>query len=267
MHCTRIVNLAIQICTYRQIDDMSNLTLEEDLNTDEIHQKYLQAAINVVEKHAEWPQLKCLCEAHQWSANTANVESKPDLYRILKQFQLSAYVCKDQSGANIMIPLMEFIDRRHRLNFMCYSKCATLQTSCAIYNTKNNSIRLYNSTPDFGSDAGQTIAVGEVESSPFVQLVVGSIGHLSDRFLKYMLGISLLKKRAVELYMIKKDEDVAILCDEVYDGPLSFRKIGTSVFDLTNVEGFTNCLQEISSVLKFILEDYNERLIKIEKQC
>ena len=53
-------------------------------------------------------------------------------------------------------------------------------------------------TPDFCSTGdGNITSVGEIQSSPVVQMLVAGLGHLSRPRMKYLLGIVVSKDRAV----------------------------------------------------------------------
>lgn len=91
---------------------------------------------------------------------------------------------------------------KHNWRARCLTKSATLQTSFAMYDAKKGEIKLYNSTPDFvvAAHEGRILAVGEIESSPFVQMIVAGLGRVADPHMKYMLGITVSKTKAIELY-------------------------------------------------------------------
>ena len=74
-----------------------------------------------------------------------------------------------------------------------------------MYNTEKNEVKLINATPDFVMKSGkedgssEILSVGEIESSPYVQMITASLGHISTPFIKYLLGI---REKTVNLYLI-----------------------------------------------------------------
>ena len=110
---------------------------------------------------------------------------------------------KDQSGAHCMTVVINFLLKRQQFRMQCFAKEACLQVSCLKYNDCDNTLEIWDAQPDFIITGDHAIAVGEVESSPFVQMIVAALGHISHPLMRFLLGICLLKSRNVELYFIE----------------------------------------------------------------
>ncbi len=71
---------------------------------------------------------------------------------------------------------------------------------------------LLNATPDFviSKDSNQASVVGEIESSPYIQMLVAGLGHISEPFVKYTLGIVISKDCTVAMYLIENDLSIKL---------------------------------------------------------
>ena len=174
----------------------------------------LEECVSIIEaKCRDLRELKCQCKAHQRLKVLNDQEMRFET--LLGQLQCLDVrkKLKDQSGAHTITEILSFLADKHGWRSRCMTKSATLQTSCALYDFKNNDLKLYNSTPDFvlADTQSKVLAVGEIESSPFVQMMVAGIGHIADPLMKYMLGVCVSKERCIDLYFIEKDIDIKFM--------------------------------------------------------
>lgn len=117
------------------------------------------------------------------------------------------------------------------------------------FNASSNDVKLYNSRPDFiGLGKHSTVAVGEMESSPFTQMVVASLGHT----MRYMLGVTLSKRRTVQLYWIDKNVDMKFFDDSDYYSPVRIATLTTSSLDITNSNNLEELLNYVVKAVIFI---------------
>ena len=80
----------------------------------------------------------------------------------------------------------------------CSSKGTFLEVSRAVYNSITEHIKKVNARPHFilqGNHSVRVIDVGEVESSPFVQMVTAGLGHISSPLMKFLLGMCLKERK------------------------------------------------------------------------
>ena len=69
--------------------------------------------------------------------------------------------------------------------------------------TDGDTVNLYNARPDCIAKLQpipSVIPVGEVESSPFMQMVVASLGQIAT---DYMLGVILTKAKTMQIFIKK----------------------------------------------------------------
>lgn len=106
-------------------------------------------------------------------------------------------------------------------------------------------MRQYSGIPDMiGKIDGKVWIVGEVESSPFNQVVVAGLGHLASLDTMHILGITLSHDRNVDLYMFSNtmpNNDGRI-------GPVHFTRLTMKSLKLVSHEFF----QEIAKALHHI---------------
>lgn len=172
---------------------------------------------------------------------------------------------KDHSGAQVMVGILNFLATKQGWRGRCSSKSATLQTSCALYNQNTNTLQLYNSTPDFVYVDSQqkTNVVGEIESSPFVQMLIASIGHIADASMRFMVGVCVSKDKSVNLYLVEKDVNIVIHSDQVYTGSIKVKSLSLYSYSLIDSEKLEKCLEKIANAMNYIADDYERRLANI----
>lgn len=165
---------------------------------------------------------------------------------------------KDQTGAQYLVSLVQYISIVHKLEITCSCKGASLQTSCVVLDTTTNEVHPLNSTPDFIfksiGGGSRTIGIGEMESSPFKQMVVAGLGHIGEPYIKYILGMCLSKARTIDMYLFESDLSVKIHCDEMYTGAISLKKLTTEPFYITKQDCLKRFMSKLVSVLKFIIK-------------
>lgn len=247
-------------CQYVHIENAKSLA--SFLSGKEPSNISLQECITIIDKKCSNPTLlKCKCLAHE---NLELIEQEDwDLGTMLGQlqhFDLGKGV-KDQSGAQVVTEIVNFVLRRQKLTMRCYAKGAKLQICCKVYNAHDNTIDLLNATPDFTiTDKKTVIAVGEIESSPYVQMIVVSLGHISSTYVKYLLGICVSKERTVNMYMLENGLTPKLVAGQMYVGDISVKAVSTEAYSFLSPEKFTNFLTKMASILQFIILDYEKRV-------
>ena len=103
-----------------------------------------------------------------------------------------------------------------------------------MYDAEKNKVKLLNTTPDFviksstpDDDTTPVLSVGEIESSPYVQMITASLGHISTPFIKYLLGMCVSKEKIVNLYLIHNKLGLKVHTDEAYVGDIEIKALTT----------------------------------------
>ena len=238
----------------------------------------LDVAVKLIEENCQsFRLLKCDCDAHevikQYEIDKSNgVEHSPEkkdlvnLLCVLSTFD-SRNDLKDQSGGQCISVLMTYLMKKQGIDLLdCSLKGTFLEVSCAVYNSKTGHIKEFNARPDFilqGNHPVRVVDVGEVESSPFVQMVTAGLGHISSPLMKYLLGMCLKENRSVSLYLMTNKLGMTVVTqghsDEMYVGEVELRPLSTEDFSLIEEDKLTRLLTKLVSVIDFIRKDYLKR--------
>ena len=112
------------------------------------------------------------------------------------------------------------------------------------------------------------MAVGEVESSQFTQMVLATLGHLSEPGSDYMLGITLSKSKHAQLYLFHKGSKAKVKNNSVLIGPTKMTPLSTKLYDLKNTEGLQNFMNNMTSAFAFtcIAENMQSKVQQVPLQ-
>lgn len=206
---------------------------------------------------------ECSCRAH---LKLDELEPKfdsdsYDLYMLLCSLQRLDFR-SDQSGVQCIVTLFNYACRKARIHQGFFAKSESLQVSCVTYDTSTNRVTQYNATPDFGAHGKPEsfVAVGEVQSSPYVQMLVAGLGHLSNPCVRYLLGIVVSKQRLVHLYLLENEQGTKTHSNQVYTGPIILKSITVQEYRLNEAESLCTLLKKVMSVMNFIIKEYDERM-------
>ena len=165
---------------------------------------------------------------------------------------------------------MNFLAKRQKwLLRRCYSKSG-LQVSCVMYDAEKKKVKLLNATPDFviksstpDDDTTPVLSVGEIESSPYLQMITASLGHISYTLHKILIR-NVSKEKIVNLYLNHNELGLKVHTDEAYVGDIEIKALTTVVYSFTSAERLHNLLKKIVSVITFIYDDYETRMSEFD---
>ena len=103
-----------------------------------------------------------------------------------------------------------------------YAKAQYLESSVMCYDNRKNEVVLYNSRADFVAKypiERKMAAVGEVESSPYVQMIVVGMGWAGHPDIRHLIGMTLSHIRSMSLYWIDSDINVKVHSSTLFYGP------------------------------------------------
>ena len=251
----------------RSLHVNSVFLMASQLSGKEISDLTQDECLSIIETTLEdFRSIRCNCRAHRRLKEIKKEDfDLANLLASLNELDVRESF-KDQSGAQCLTDILNFLARRQKwLLNRCYSKSAGLQVSCVMYNAEKNEVKLINATPDFVMKSGkedgssEILSVGEIESSPYVQMITASLGHISTPFIKYLLGICVSKEKTVNLYLIHNKLGLKVHTDEAYVSDIEVKTVSTEVYSFTSVERLHN-LKKIVSIITFIYDDYETRI-------
>lgn len=189
--------------------------------------------------------MTCNCDSHKALIDPAVDASFKSLLSSLQELDCREAL-KDQSGTQVMSDLFNFVMARSNL-------------SCHAFK-EGERIRLFNARPDFiaklkGTKIPSVVATGEIESSPYAQMVVASLGHISSPFTKYMLGMTISKSRHGNLFFFEKDMEEKEQEGISFCGPIRMRSLSTDTYNLCALEGLKEFTNKMACVIGFILKN------------
>ena len=213
----------------------------------------------------------CSCDAHQKLQELERVDYDDIDFQYLNMLGLAQELdiskdLKDQSGAQVVMDLFNFALYRAKISGRFYAKAQYLESSVLCYDSKKNQVVLYNSRADFIEKHGSKrviSAVGEVESSPYIQMVVAGMGHLGNPDVRYLLGLVLSHTRHVSLYWIESDINVKVIMDTAFYGPVRLKALTTDSFNLCDSDQLHDVLVLMVKALKYINIEYKNRMQSI----
>lgn len=228
----------------------------------------MDSRVEIIEKYCRSrADLTCNCEGHVRILKTNWVNEEREFEVLLSELQVLDLrsELRDHSGAQVMTGILNYLAAKQRWRGRCSSKSATLQTSCAIYNKADGTIQLFNATPDFifVNEEQKTTIVGEIESSPFIQMLVASIGHVADPAMRFMVGMCVAKNKTVNLYLVEKDIDIIIHSNQLYTGSIQVKPLSLCSYDLLDSIKLEKCLEKIVGTINYIADEYEQRLASI----
>lgn len=209
LHTNEIISLAFVRTSN------ANLTLEESIEFEAVKSSTTQI-------------MHCSCSAHlKMKELEKGSDAAYEFCLLLSSLQTldATKQFKDQSGAQCVTTLFNFVCKRARTMQTYYAKAENLQVSCVAYDRRNNQVKLFNATPDFIGHSGHEgiVTVGEVQSSPLVQMMVAGLGHLSQPHTRYLLGVVVGKDRSVTLYLLENELERKTHNLEVYSGKITMK--------------------------------------------
>ena len=203
--------------------------------------------------------LRCDCDAHK-ALKTMRDGPLKSLLISLQQVDASQKLL-DHPGAHCIIKLLNYLTEVTNLKVELQAKSANLQVACKII---RHDMRWHaNATPDFvgttarDNDSPVTVAVGEVQSLPYSQLVLAGLGHLSTGVSKYALGFTLSKVRCVKVYILTNKNYPVVLNDDLV-GPITLSMLTSEDFILCDLQSLKRFFSIVYSSLQKVLDNIVE---------
>lgn len=203
----------------------------------------------------------CTCMAHEKVESILANDDSDDAQLefalalcALQEFDITKPV-KDQAGSQAIVVLFNMALRSARIKQRFYIKSANLESSCLLMKSSSKDIQTLNSRPDFicRSSLGSTLALGEIESSPYSQLIVACLGHTAVPGNDMMLGITMSKRRDVHLYWIQRQrEQKMVNTFGTFLGPVEFRPLTLDSFSLGSTSDLKGLLNRVVKAVQFI---------------
>lgn len=260
----KLISVMLSHTTLRASDGTTKCILSSDIPAIAAD-KFMDEAVTFGKSHAQYKELlqtnlslvpDCQCSGHSEiscilrNEDANRYEFAGDL-QFLSNLDVEAPI-RDQAGSQAVVTLLNMALRRKPMLARFFIKASQLETSCLVLDHNTHQLALYNSRPDFiCSDKGRTLAVGEVESSPFAQMVVPFLGHSSVPGSRY-IGVIVAKSHTIMLYWMERKSEVQFHAKDPFIGPTLLKPMTIKPFQLSNPDDIYELLEMVLKAVTYI---------------